>query len=117
MGGSWQLWLGSAVIAAIVGGLMNLPKVRGEGRKSLADAQEIAQRTALASANAAYDQVNARCQACKDALDDIGAALETVLNAAEHVIDALRREHLDAELIDDLEASIQGAERELRRHR
>lgn len=70
--GGWQLWLTSAVIAALVTGIMNLPKIRGEGKQassagqlSLTEAQIKAQQNALESAESAAARAEKAREGCE----------------------------------------------------
>lgn len=101
--GGWQLWLTSAVIAALVTGLMNLPKIRGEGKQassagqlSLTEAQIKAQQNALASAESAKvnaESAAARAEAaragCEEARETMEAKFKKFIGFVDDEIVAL----------------------------
>ena len=94
--GGWQLWLTSAVIAALVTGLMNLPKIRGEGRQatnagqlSLTEAQVKAQKNALDSAESAAARAEAARSACESARDTMEENFKKFIGFVDDEIVAL----------------------------
>ena len=87
--GGWQLWLTSAVIAALVTGLMNLPKIRGEGRKSSAEAEGERFDTYRETTDATIANLQADCARCNDKLVTMDARVERLdgdLRAAKRVL-------------------------------
>ena len=94
--GGWQLWLTSAVIAAMVTGLMNLPKIRGEGRQassagqlSLTEAQIKAQQNALASAESAASRAEVACSKCEAARETMEENFKKFIGFVDDEIVAL----------------------------
>ncbi len=73
MGGTWQLWLTSGVIAAAVAGLVNLPKIRGEGRKASAEADGERFGTYKATTDATIERLELDCAEGQTRLDLIEA--------------------------------------------
>ncbi len=69
MGGNWQLWLTSGVIAAIIAGIVNLPKVLGDGRKSTAEAEGVRFATYQTMTDATIAELKADCARCQERLN------------------------------------------------
>ncbi|MGU3650711.1 hypothetical protein [Mycolicibacterium sp. A43C] len=77
MSAFWQ-WLGTGAVAAIISALISWPKSRGEGKQasgagqlSLTEAQVLAQKNALESAERAATRAEVACQECVDSREKI----------------------------------------------
>lgn len=107
MGSNWQLWLTSGVIAAIVAGIVNLPKVLGEGRKADAEADGARFATYRTVTDATIAELKADCKRCQDRLnarDELDAAREArimELEKRERTLAAALRTLVRAQDADD----------------
>lgn len=89
MGGTWQLWLTSAVIAALVTGLVNLPKILGEGRKSSADAAGERFDTYKQTTDAVIGELKSSCARCNAKLELLAGELRAVKDALRKTVSAV----------------------------
>lgn len=75
----------------------------------LAEAQALAQRTALDSAHQAYEEVEKRCDRCIESLGSVRTALEAVLNA----VDVMLQHPDDVQAVSDMRIAMRAARRTL----
>lgn len=95
MNGTWQLWLGSGVIAAlitVIGRVVELPKSRGEGRKgegegekALTEAQIARQINALESAVAETARAADACAKCEVRLENTEKAFKAFIGVVDEL--------------------------------
>ena len=83
MGGAWQLLLGSAVISAIVSGLVGLPKMLADRNKSNAEADGERFGTYRDATAATITELQASCARCSEQNAKIIDVLRKVIEAGE----------------------------------
>ena len=84
--------LSSGVVTALVPALivvMNRRQNKALSEKTLAEAQQTAQETALDSAEKAYATVKRQCDACFNELDKVRVAQDKIRAACDALIDAV----------------------------
>lgn len=92
MGGTWQLWLTSAAVAAVVTGLANLPKMLAERRKTNAetDGERFDNYKEITDASLGELREScARCNARLEKVEDVLKAVAALNYRGDPVIDAL----------------------------
>lgn len=82
------MWLTSAVIAALVTGIMNLPKIRGEARKSSAEADGERFDTYKEMTDATIETLKADCARCTSKLAEFGTDMRAMKAALRMVVRA-----------------------------
>lgn len=74
---------GGSVLGGIVTAVVTFRKERAQSVSILAEAQQVAQKTALDSASAAYSVVKAQCDECTARLDTVERKTEALIVAVE----------------------------------
>lgn len=69
MSGPWQLWLTSAVIAALVTGLVNMPKMLADRRKTNAETDGERFDTYKETTDATIGELKSSCARCNTQLE------------------------------------------------